>query len=159
MREIIFRGKPMQAYFADWVCGCLLEDDGKYSIYNGLKWVEVKPDTIGQFTGLHDKNGKGIYEGDIVAMMRKPEDRSGCVLTRHIVQAKSVISWDFKSLTKGVLTLIMDGHGEWDSFKFDVIGNVHDNPELAQVTSLPEKKHRKRRNDRVKVECVIKFDL
>jgi uncharacterized phage protein (TIGR01671 family) len=93
---------------------------------------EVDPETVGQFTGLHDKNGKEIYEGDIVEMMRTPEKRRKCVSVRHIVKAVSVISWTFKSLTKEVLSYCMDGFTDWHSFKFEVVGNIHDNPDMVQ---------------------------
>ena len=78
-------------------------------------------------------------------------------MTRHIVTAETVLSWTFSSLTKQVLGLCMRGHTDWDSYKFEVVGNVHDNPELAQKISLelPERKLHKR-NNRVKIEFVKK---
>lgn len=64
-REIKFRGKQIDN--GEWVYGYLADEDYINDINSiDLSSIEVDRDTIGQFTGLLDKNGKEIYEGDIV---------------------------------------------------------------------------------------------
>ena len=73
------------------------------------------------------------------------------------VISDSVTSWTFRSLTKQVLGLCMSGMGDFDSYRFKVVGNIHDNPEMVQQVSLtiPERKPR-RNSGKVKIEFVTK---
>lgn len=136
----------------------------KWTIYETATGIETDVDetTIGQFTELHDKNGQEIYEGDIVVMTRTPEKRQICLPVRHIVISDSVCSWTLESLAKKeVCSYMMAGFSDFHSYKFEVIGNIHDNPELAQPYSLnlPEPKRRKpKRKDEIQVEFVVKDD-
>jgi len=75
----------------------------------------VKPETIGQFTGLCDKNGKEIYEGDIANISR--------------LKNQLVIYKDCKFGTQNGSSFYCLGN--WDR-KFEVIGNIHENPELLK---------------------------
>ncbi len=75
--------------------------------------------TIGQYTGLHDKNRKEIYEGDIVEITRP------CILERGEVK---FINGCFDIKSKD--TLLMLYQCEINNFKLKIIGNIYDNPEL-----------------------------
>ena len=125
MREILFRAKRLGD--DEWVDGCLFVDDKgeKHEILIGyvnyrISW-EVDPDTIGQFTGLTDKNGKRIFEGDIVD---------------HYVQGdfivnRGVVFWDEKNAQWAHrLNTMKPNFYMYNSNAFEVIGNIHDNPEL-----------------------------
>lgn len=126
-REIKFRGKRIDT--GEWVYGSLLQwKDGdaiicaNESLYsNVLIKRDVNPDTVGQYTGLTDRNGKEIYEGDIIG------GSNGSI---------NGYEWPFKLLIKwnnercGFNT---PAWGYMDSTHYyDVIGNIHDNPELLE---------------------------
>jgi hypothetical protein len=122
----------------------------------------VEPETIGQYTGLHDVNGKEIYEGDIVVMKRTPDNRKRIdVMSRHIVTCYGVADWTFSTLANEVSSSfsMCNFHEKYSIVNrcVEVIGNIHDNPELAKPYSLnlPEPKRRKKRNKGFQVEFVV----
>ena len=138
MREILFRGK--QKSNGDWVRGDLsYHRDGRVFIrcwdrlgYNpAYNAYEVNPETVGQFTGLTDKNGKMIFEGDIV----------------HVLGNQQVEDWKCVDYIGSIAFLdagfcVIDGTVEEHGFRryglprldfdLEVIGNIHDNPELLE---------------------------
>jgi uncharacterized phage protein (TIGR01671 family) len=125
MRPIKFRG--VSTVKNEFVYGQLLEDTNKfYIITNNALQYEIDPETVGQFTGLTDKNGKEIYEGDII---RHNDYSNGAYLSGNQPQriSKVVVSDLFNGcklhglgfeLSKKQLELT------------EVIGNIHQNPEL-----------------------------
>jgi uncharacterized phage protein (TIGR01671 family) len=119
MREILFRGKRKGN--DNWIDGGFCEyrnfsgEDVYNIIHNGYS-NEVIPETVGQYTGLTDKNGKKIFEGDIC---KHRSNYSG----EYII---TVVTY-----TDGQFLSMADNNSGFNlSDKFEVIGNIHDNPEL-----------------------------
>lgn len=144
MREILFRGK--RTYNGEWIEGKDIMHEtvrGKLCLSNvGEDWVSVEPETVGQYTGLTDKNGKKIFEGDIVRLCRYAfewEDKSNWKFEIGYIRFKNgcfiiddIYSSDGYNELSCVYNEITCG-GEYDSCViFEVIGNKWDNPELLK---------------------------
>lgn len=121
MRAIKFRGKRMNNN--KWVYGYFGKDYSERCIISNYlnasneAW-EVIPETIGQFTGLLDKNGKEIYEGDI--LQNTPRE-----VQYKVYWSKDMHAWFVERINYGSkepLCCLDD--------KFEVIGSIYDNPEL-----------------------------
>lgn len=123
IKEIKFRGKKQKDN--SWIYGLIIKDTyGHYRIQfdtNQFSQV-VKPETIGQFTGLRDKNGVEIYEGDIL------------IYKKYVVKEIILVSWNDKyagfTLHCDNWACIAFFYEYLDVDKVEVIGNIHDNPEL-----------------------------
>lgn len=130
MREILFKGKRVGN--SEWIYGdyCIVEKLDKSGVEYFIIEIEAEgsqyyviPETVGQYTGLADKNGKKIFEGDIAL-----DGQSGY---------KYFIKW-FPEYTCFALAN-KSGHMEFGCDEIEiflndsvVVGNIHDNPELLK---------------------------
>lgn len=145
-REIIFRGKAIKNTFSinkkepivkigDWIYGDLeiQRATGKHIIhayhedgtYKGQ--YEAAPETVGQYTGLKDKNGKEIYEGDVLKIFYYGKSKVFGVV--KYVDCRFYIDDDcdnFRIEPKAPMSEM------FEKYEFEVIGNIHDNPELLK---------------------------
>lgn len=127
MREILFRGKAKYENGSIkkgvWVYGDLIRVNGITKIYDDvLGYVEVNPETVGQFTGLYDKNGERIFEGDIIHSTETKET----AVVQWFPEHSAFMVWCKASNEVGFLY-------ECTKLITEVIVNVHDNPELLEV--------------------------
>ena len=120
MREILFRGKTEKG---EWIYGSYINSVVRAGAFgyiagnNIVKPIRVIRNTVGQFTGLTDKNGKKIFEGDIVRVDKDGDIFEIMYCERGYFCANNDAWWEF-----------IDELG-----KIEVIGNIHDNPELLEV--------------------------
>lgn len=91
----------------------------------GWESIEVNPDTLGQFTSLKDKNGKDIYEGDILSFGWDLEPESKDLLEVRFVRGVFVFLWNGN--LDDECPVNAPTH-EWAT----VVGNIHDNPDLIE---------------------------
>lgn len=128
-REILFRGKQIDN--GEWVEG-YYASIGEYHYiltgrlelvpYLGFEHFLVNPETIGRFSGLTDRNGVKIFEGDIVNVKARSCSFTGCVIywseeARYACKTKSGTRYAICA-----------------RFEFKVIGNIYDNPEFKEDT-------------------------
>ena len=127
MRTIKFRGKRLDGQ--GWVCGNYFENKyGETFILDSEGYLEpqVFPESVGQWTGLVDKNGKEIYENDILRCVSRL-DMAHMIVLFEEGEFRMVLCEDYDSYTTGM------GFYALRCFEKEVIGNIHDNPKLMEV--------------------------
>lgn len=133
MREILFRGKT---YSDKWVYGYLLKgsiDNDFYILQNvGATPFWINPETIGQFTGLTDKNGKKIFERDIVKCEAVHQEYEDEYLSNYNYEDEYLSNYNIEvKYSKGYFyPFYLNGCWRNGIENVEVIGNIYDNPEL-----------------------------
>lgn len=148
MREILFRGK--NKFTGKWCEGFLVKtgDHFRISTQNDLISFGVDPATVGQYTGLKDKNGKMIFEGDIVKAVSHDyngimiigsvlfKDGCYCIKYETLPELRKLCpqekpTYSFHRIGKVERWTDMGASGNI-TYTYIVIGNIHDNPELLK---------------------------
>lgn len=139
MRDVCFRGQQNDT--GEWRYGSFAQVDGDAFIISPCSkmneeygmtvpdCVQVRRETVGEFTGLVDQNGKQVFEGDY------------CRLTRTAVLAYGIITFQNGCFWFVETAMYEEGRQNWvrlcdlnvNRFKIEVKGNIHDNPKLAEV--------------------------
>lgn len=127
-REIKFRGKRLDN--GKWVYGDFRSEENCIAVpcyirHFGIGYdvYPVDPDTVGQYTGLKDKNGREIYEGDIISAR-------GIILTVKYIGGVFFACNVDSNIDKYPLYILC----EWENESgCEIIGNIHDNPELLKT--------------------------
>ena len=146
MREILFRGKT--ALDNEWVIGAgvykseghtwIITDDVTKTENRGTGSDAINPETVGQYTGLTDKNGMKIFEGDIVKReftlyhgetKKTRETQIGVVGFKRGEFMANVVKGRGTWFGIGIV---------WKDDYLEIIGNIHDNPELLKYESEGE---------------------
>lgn len=134
MREILFRGKTINS--EEWAEGNYLYDEfsetsvivpyinlaGNVTDFSEHSAAAVITETVGQYTGLTDKNGNKIFEGDIVRLTFSEE-----VVGKIICD----INYYFEVYLFGKTT--HKSLSDYSPYDLEILGNIHDNPELLEV--------------------------
>ena len=140
MREILFRGKTLEEN-PRWVKG--------YYTFDHKPWIDVKdgnnfcifdsreidPSTLGEFTGLYDRNGVRVFEGDILRISKETDPLGNYYYPKVPYPCNVIVKWDFcawnwETITKDKRYISFPY--AWGHYSCEVIGNVYDNPELLE---------------------------
>lgn len=148
MRDIIFRGKTESG---EWIYGDLIHNGVEYNGFliryiteevvskkhRIIRTEKVLVDTVGQYTGLTDKNGVKIFEGDMVQIKENCPQLDGVVRF-----GTGAFDSGYYEYSGWYVEILADGDVDHTSLvelvqdsEFKVIGNIHNNPELIKVVT------------------------
>lgn len=125
-RPIKFRGKTINE--GEWIYGMTISHgtiarkrDKLFMEVAPDKWKGIAPDTVGQFTGLTDKNGKEIYEGDVILQQGYSGKKKMLVRFEH----GAFVTGEHSGSSTAIRPMLIQKRCE-------VLGNIHDNPSLLK---------------------------
>lgn len=136
MRELLFRGKTTpntsidggRSFGSTWVCGSLLTHEGfdedEFCIRDHIRHIQavVIPETVSQFTGITDRNGKKVFEGDIIELPDRYVE---------VTWSESNAQFDLTFVKyKNVKPIDFNGVYMRDLHKYEVVANIYDNPDF-----------------------------
>lgn len=137
MREILFRGKRKDN--GKWAYGYLyIRKDGQYEISFYSKYFDserftydVIPETVGQYIGITDDNGKKIFEGDILGVTNDDPDYD--YITKVYLDCDTLcVDVEGQDYDYTAIGFAVDIWGD-ECDRVEIIGNIYDNPELLKV--------------------------
>lgn len=156
MREILFKAKRIDN--GEWVEGCLVIDHSRSNLFeyrmqpveSGVLYAPpINPETLCQFTGLCDKNGKKIWENDILMCHGNPKDLAKVLFGEFGVRnietgsiVDKVVGWHYKVVPTDAISRCEPFCWSMplteyyiDRCEMEVVSNIFDNPELLQEES------------------------
>ena len=140
MRELLFRGKTLDV--SEWVYGYYVQQYGTDAIYfkesdeNGFERLLIYSETVGQYTGLRDRNGRKIFEGDILKLTDETNNAE-CIVRVEFGNPNGEYNWGFQFVrisgdemsTDVLLWIDSEDTGAFT----EVIGNIYDGSELLKA--------------------------
>lgn len=142
MREILFRAKAnSEIRDGEWVYGSLLaESENTFPIiarsydndedWLGIDlWDTVEPQTVGQYIGVEDKNGKKVFEGDVLRYTPRPK----CTIYYKVIWNQEWSRFALMQWSTHKYHLYEWAQHETIKYCCEVIGNIHDNPDLLEL--------------------------